>query len=101
MNERYNEALKAVETQKQPALNIYEDMCDTLLRLTDAELSHVVRAALEYYTNGVMPENLDRAEYLTFEGLRNGIDRSFETYRERQRQRTLAAIKRWEAQNDN
>lgn len=96
-----NETLAAIEMQKPPALNIYSDMVDTLLRLTDEELAHTMRATLEYFSAGVMPENLDRVEYLTFEGVRNGIDRSFETYRERQRQRTLAAVKRWQNSKDN
>lgn len=92
---RYQEALQEVKQQKPPALNIFADMCITLLRLTDDELAHVMHATLEYFTAGVMPENLSRAEFLTFETVKNGIDRSTETYQKQQEQRTLAGYKKF------
>ena len=85
------------ELIRPPALNIYQDLHAMLYRLTDQELAHVIRAALEYFQLGDVKQQLDRAEQLIFESVRSGIDRSCETWKDTCEQRRNAANKRWEA----
>lgn len=90
--------MKDEELNRPPALNIYQDLHAMLYRLTDQELAHVMRAALEYFQLGDVTQQLDRAEQLIFESVRAGIDRSSETWKETSEQRRNAANKRWNAE---
>jgi hypothetical protein len=78
---RYAEAVEDIKTALPPSLSIYNDVQLTLIRMTDEELAHTMRAALMYFNAGELPENLERAEELTFESIKGGIDRNLEKYR--------------------
>lgn len=81
LKRKYLEAIEDIKTALPPSLSIYNDVQLTLLRMTDDELAHTMRATLLYYNGGELPENLTRAEELTFASLRGGIDRNLEKYR--------------------
>ncbi len=83
------------ERKIPPALNIYIDGCELLLQLEMTEIGNVVKAAIQYYIFGEMPDGLSRLEGLAFTTIKGGIDRSAKTYQERCERNKKAAEKRW------
>ena len=58
LKRKYLEAIEDIKTALPPSLSIYNDVQLTLLRMTDTELAHTMRATLLYFNGGELPENL-------------------------------------------
>lgn len=84
------------EEKKPPALNIYTECCEMLCELEAEEAGHVIIAICEYFLNGVVPENLSKVEMLTFKSLKNGVDRSVQSYQDTCAKKQQGALKMWE-----
>ena len=82
------------ERKIPPALNLYSEACEVLRELDPVEAGNVMLAAIDYYFDGVLPDDLDRVEAMVFSVVRKGIDYSFQTYRERCRKNAENARKR-------
>jgi|GEM_PF-5294033 len=84
------------EVKKPPALNIYSECCEMLCELEAEEAGHVIIAICEYFLDGVVPENLSKVEMLTFKSLKNGVDRSVQSYQNSCSKKQQAALDMWE-----
>ncbi len=89
------------EVKKPPALNIYSECCEMLCELEAEEAGHVIIAICEYFLDCVVPENLSKVEMLTFKSLKNGVDRSVQSYQDSCAKKQQAALNMWNNRREN
>ena len=81
--------------KKPPAMNIFIETAEQLLNLEAVELGNVMQAAIKYYLNDEMPENLSKLEDFAFASVKSGLDRSVKKYSEDCAKKQDAANQRW------
>ena len=58
---------------------LYAERIQMLRMLNDKQLSNVIKAVLEFYSDGVIPE-LEQTEMICFSQIQNDIMRNFDKY---------------------
>ena len=84
-----------VERKLPPAMNLYKESCELLLELEPEEAGKVIQAAILYFFDGEVPDDLEKVEYMVFRVIRQGVDYSAETWRQRCEKNRENANQRW------
>ncbi len=82
--------------KKPPALNIYRENAEMLIKLSEQDIGAVMKAAFLYYLYEEEAKELSPIQALVYSCLKSGLDRSAEKYRENCEKKRLAIEKRWE-----
>lgn len=73
------EILTEEKQKKPPAIILYAERIQMLRMLNDKQLSNVIKAVFEFYSEGVIPE-LKKTEMICFSQIQLDIMRNFDKY---------------------